>query len=144
VWDSGEMFFLVDVMETRNDDVCCPDDNYNYTPPNHNGCADRFRAGVLVDVEADGPDEDDLRNASVFASFDEVVGSFSHNGVDYNVSFTGFWEADQDLPVGEGWSAELEHTHFEVRAEVWEADEPRVPRDPVISPDPVGCERNQN
>jgi hypothetical protein len=121
VWDSDEMFFFIDVFETNNKLECCPDGNYNKIPPNHNGCADRFRVGLLVDLDRDGMDVGDLQDAEIFSSFDQEVGSFTHMGVNYNVYLTGFWGAGEEGPVlkGEGWSPENEFTHFEVRAEVW-------------------------
>ena len=122
-WDSDEMFFLIDMWETHNTPVeaCCPDGNENGTHPNQNGCADRFRVGVLADFDGDGDiDVDDLLMAPVGSCFDEVVGSFSYMGVNYNISLTGFWETGEEGPVliGEGWSPEFEFTHFEIRAEV--------------------------
>ncbi len=121
-WDSGEMFFLIDMWETHNTPVepCCPDGNENGTYPNQNGCADRFRVGLLVDLEGDGMDVGDLQDADVGSCFDEVVDSFTYLDVDYNVSLTGFWETGEEGPVliGEGWSPEFGFTHFEIRAEV--------------------------
>ena len=128
-WDSGEMFFVIDVLETANNSECCPDDNWQGVPPNQNGCADRFRVGELVDVDGNGMDTSDLEAAEVFASFNQEVGDFSYMGVDYKVYLTGFWEQDENgdpVQTGEGWSPETAYTHFEVRAEVWEADSSRV------------------
>jgi hypothetical protein len=129
-WDSGEMFFLIDVWETHNTPVddCCPDGNENATYPNQSGCADRFRVGVLADFNGNGDiDVDDLLKADVGSCFNEVVGSFTYMDVDYNVSLTGFWETGEEGAelIGEGWSPEYEFTHFEVRAEVRVA--PQVP-----------------
>lgn len=126
-WDSGEMFFFMDVFETENmpAENCCPDGNLNKTPPNENGCADRFRVGILADY-GEGIDVEDLKNALEPGScFDEFVGSFTtvDDEVTYSVFFTGFWEAGDTAPVGEGWSPERGFTHFEVRAEVWVGDE---------------------
>lgn len=126
IWDSGEMFFFMDVFETENMPAgdCCPDGNLNKTPPNENGCADRFRVGLLKDPGEDVSVEN-LENAPPPGScFDEFVGSFttSPDEVTYSVYFTGFWEAGDAQPVGEGWSPEMNFTHFEVRAEVWEGN----------------------
>jgi len=122
VWYREEMSFLIDVFETYNYDECCPDGNFNGEEPNLGGCADRFRVGVLEDLNGNGVfDEDDLLAASVFSTFDKMVGSFEHDGVQYEVSLTGFWELDENgapILTGEGWSPEDEFTHFEVRAEV--------------------------
>ena len=121
-WDSGEMFFVIDVLETNNYTVCCPDGNENGTPPNQSGCADRFRVGILADYDGDGDiDADDLLSAPVGSSFDEEVDTFTYRGVEYSVRLSGFWEAGEEGPVlkGEGWSPEYDFTHFEVRAEVW-------------------------
>ena len=122
VWSGEEMSFLIDVFETYNYDQCCPDGNPTGEGPNKQGCADRFRVGVLEDLNGNGVlDKDDLRAATVFSTFDKVVGSFYHENVHYEVSLTGFWELDKDgdpILTGEGWSPEYEFTHFEVRAEV--------------------------
>jgi hypothetical protein len=128
VWDGGEtseggeMSFVIEVFETNNYTECCPDGNYNGDEPNQNGCADRFRVGVLKDFNGNGViDLDDLRAANFFSTFDEVVGNFFYEGVHYEVSLTGFWEQGEDgQPVlkGEGWSPEYEFIHFEVRAQV--------------------------
>ena len=122
VWQGDEMSFLIDVYETQNGAECCPDGNLNGDVPNQSGCADRFRVGVLEDTNGDGVlDEKDLQSASVFSTFDTVVGEFEHKGVAYEVSLTGFWELGEDgSPVltGVGWSPEYAFTHFEVRAEV--------------------------
>ena len=84
--------------------------------------SDIVRVGVLEDLNGNGVfDEDDLLAASVFSTFDKMVGSFEHDGVQYEVSLTGFWELDENgapILTGEGWSPEDEFTHFEVRAEV--------------------------
>jgi hypothetical protein len=128
--EGGEMSFLIEVYETDNFTERCPDGNINGEEPNQNGCADRFRVGVLEDFDDDGDiDLDDLKlhEADDFSSFDEVVGEFPYEDVCYEVSLTGFWEnGETGLPVlkGEGWSPENEPTHFnefihfEVRAEV--------------------------
>jgi hypothetical protein len=117
-WDSGEMFFLIEVYETANIvPGCCPDGNDCGTAPNDMGCADRFRVGVLVDP-------DDLSGAEVGSCFDKWVGKFTYpleTDDEYEVFLTGFWEYEEDGdPVlkGEGWSPEYQFTHFEVRAEV--------------------------
>jgi hypothetical protein len=120
--EGGEMSFLIEVFETNNYTECCPDGNYNGDEPNQSGCADRFRVGVLKDFNDSGDiDLDDLQAATVFSTFDEVVGNFFYDGVHYEVSLTGFWENGEDgepVLVGEGWSPEYEFIHFEVRAEV--------------------------
>ena len=121
VWSGEEMSFLIEVYETYNYDECCPDGNMGGDEPNQNGCADRFRIGVLVDKDGDGIDAEDLEEASVFSTFDLIVGEFDHDGEHYQVSLTGFWERGENgspLLVGEGWSPEYEFIHFEVRAEV--------------------------
>lgn len=139
-WDSEEMFFFIDVFETNNQLECCPDGNYNKIPPNQNGCADRFRVGVLDDYNGDGEinaeDLDPAITPEPGASFDARVGSFEYMGVEYNVYLTGFWEEGPDGPIltGEGWSPEEEHIHFEVRAEIWEADA-AGDREPKVSSD---------
>ena len=123
VWYGNEMSFLIEVFETNNYDECCPDGNLNGDEPNQAGCADRFRVGVLEDLNGNGLiDADDLRESSVFSTFDKPVGQFEHNGVEYEVSLTGFWEnGENGSPVltGVGWSPEYEFVHFEVRAEVY-------------------------
>ena len=122
VWDSNEMSFLIEVYETNNYDECCPDGNLNGDVPNQSGCADRFQVGVLSDSNGNGVlDSDDLQNATVSSTFDEPVGQFKYEGVDYEVSLTGLWENREDgTPVltGVGWSPEYGYIHFEVRAEV--------------------------
>lgn len=122
VWQGEEMSFLIDVYETYNYDACCPDGNVGGVEPNQEGCADRFRVGVLKDVNGnDQFDTEDLSEATVFSTFDEVVGEFNHAGVHYEVSLTGFWELGENgesVLVGEGWSPEYNFIHFEVRAEV--------------------------
>jgi hypothetical protein len=124
--EEGEMSFLIEVWETYNytqDPECCPDGNPNSEGPNKSGCADRFRVAVLNDFDEDSDiDEDDLlyEDVEFLSPFDKVVGKFNHDGVDYEVSLTGFWENGENGPVltGEGWSPEYEFIHFEVRAEV--------------------------
>lgn len=122
VWEGGEMSFLIEVFETDNYAECCPDGNLNGEGPNQSGCADRFRVGVLEDQNSNGViDLDDLRAATVFSTFDRVIGTFVYENVTYEVSLTGFWENGEDgQPVltGEGWSPEYDFIHFEVRAEV--------------------------
>ena len=125
-WDSGEMFFLIEVYETRNIvPGCCPDGNDCGTAPNDMGCADRFRVGVLIDIEKDGIDAGDLSDAEVGSCFVERVGKFTYAsppsgaGQEYEVFLTGFWENNEDgepVLTGEGWSPEYQFTHFEVRA----------------------------
>lgn len=142
VWNSGEMFFFIDVWETANrpapnEENCCPDGNLVDTGRNESGCADRFRVGVLEDNypvgDPDGViDSDDLKNAPPpGACFDAPVGSFTYDEVDYEIYFTGFWEAGDSEPVGEGWSPEYDITHFEVRAEVWETGVAETDREAV-------------
>ena len=128
-WNSGEMFFFIDVWETANrpapdEENCCPDGNLVDTGRNESGCADRFRVGVLMDYNENGIiDSEDLEMApEPGACFDALVGSFTYDEVDYEIYLTGFWEAGDPEPVGEGWSPEYDITHFEVRAEVWEAE----------------------
>jgi hypothetical protein len=164
-WDSGEMFFFIDVWETANRPAanCCPDGNLVDTGRNVSGCADRFRVGVLEDNYPPGdPPEDpagdkvidvrDLKNAlepgacfdARVRSFSEVDYTFSYQGVNYNVYFTGFWEAGDPEPVGEGWSPEYDITHFEVRAEVWEAGVAETDREAVkcaANPNYTGCDQ---
>jgi hypothetical protein len=150
VWDSGEMFFFIDVWETENrptaeEENCCPDGNLVDTGRNESGCADRFRVGVLEDnYPAGDPGGDgvidikDLENApDPGACFDALVDSFTYDKVDYEIYLTGFWEAGDPEPVGEGWSPEYDITHFEVRAEVWEADA-------ASDRDAVKCAANPN
>lgn len=144
VWSGEEMSFLIEVFETNNYDECCPDGNWNGEVPNQKGCADRFRVGVLKDVNGNGVlDTEDLQAATAFSTFDEVVGEFDHKGVHYEVSLTGFWElGENDAPVlvGEGWSPEYEHTHFEVRAEVNVAGERPVKAGTTVSSN-AACEQ---
>jgi hypothetical protein len=128
-WDFGEMFFFMDIWETANrpPSHCCPDGNVNDAGRNEFGCADRFRVGVLEDFNENGViDPNDLERApEPGSSFDVPIGTFTYprgNGVEYNAYLTGFWEAGGTEPVGEGWSPESNFTHFEVRAEVWEAE----------------------
>lgn len=140
-WDSGEMFFFIDVFETNNQLECCPDGNYKTIPPNQNGCADRFRVGILDDYTGDGKiDEADLDPAITpepGSSFDAQVGSFTYMGVEYNVYLTGFWEVGEQGPIltGVGWSPEEEYIHFEVRAEIWESQAAEG-REPKVSSGP--------
>jgi hypothetical protein len=117
VWDSGEMFFVMDLWETANPDPC-PDGNPNGTYPNVNGCADRLRVGLLDDYNDNGViDEGDLPLADVGAGFEQPVASFAYGGDRYTVSLSGFWEVGPVLK-GEAWTPENELTHLEVRAQV--------------------------
>jgi hypothetical protein len=149
-WDSGEMFFFIDVWETANrpaagEENCCPDGNLVDTGRNEAGCADRFRVGVLEDYNKNGViDSGDLELApDPGACFDALVGSFTYGEVDYEIYLTGFWEAGDSVPVGEGWSPEYDITHFEVRAEVWEAEaaEGRPAAKCVANPNYTSCDR---
>ncbi len=151
-WDSDEMFFFIDVWETANrpapdEENCCPDGNLVDTGRNESGCADRFRVGVLKDLDGNGIDVDDLKKAPPpGSSFDILVGEFTYpdenDGVKYNVYLTGFWEFEEGGSVltGEGWSPEGEFIHFEVRAEVWEAARAGDRKaKPVTSPRLASC-----
>jgi hypothetical protein len=87
------------------------EDNYPPGDPPEDPAGDK-----VIDVR-------DLKNApDPGACFDAEIDSFTYDDVDYKVYLTGFWEAGAQEPVGEGWSPEYDITHFEVRAEVWEAD----------------------
>jgi hypothetical protein len=145
-WDSGEMFFFMDVFETNNNLECCPDGNYN-PAPHDDGCADRFRVGLLEDFNGnDVIDPNDLEMApEPGACFDALVGSFSYSSeeldVNYNVYLTGFWEAGEPPEQkGEGWSKENEFIHFEVRAEVWDAAITREAKQCSPNPPYPSCE----
>lgn len=131
LWSSGPTEFTLDVMETANnpaDGVCRDNDggetgnDTGFTPPN---CADRFRFTVGWPVNPTGDEP-----------FDQVVGSFMHEGVRYAISMSGFWDADGNL-VAEAWSDEGSHNRFDVQMSI-QSFPPPPPEQQVPAIPPLG------
>jgi hypothetical protein len=123
-WDSGEMFFALQMLETVNYPTSgiCPDGNAVGVGVNDNGCADRLQFGALGDFDNSGSiDAGDLALVMFNDVFDETIASFNYMGERYHVNLTGFWEFmnPNRVLVGQGWAPEMEITHFDVRAQVY-------------------------
>ncbi|MDP1896324.1 MAG: PEP-CTERM sorting domain-containing protein [Sulfurimicrobium sp.] len=96
VWSSGELEFVLQVWETPNEQVPCPN--------GLNPCSDRFGYKVLGATEFGDP-------------IDMVMGGFNWDGTNYVVSSSGFFDALGNQ-LGLAWSAEELHNPFYVNHEV--------------------------
>ncbi len=97
VWASGALIFSLEEWETLNA-APCPG------PATNGPCDDRIRYALGYPTVPTGD------------VFDQQVGAFSYNGVNYNVDMNGFW--DNGNLVGTYWSPEDQWSRMNVRAEV--------------------------
>lgn len=106
VWSSGPMDFTLGVWETLNDAPCEPPGN-----PATTECDDRlqYEAGWRV--------------IPVGGSVDDVIGMFDWEGNKYEVSMSGFYDANAELQ-GTFWSGEGTSNTAFVNAQVRAVPEP--------------------
>lgn len=98
VWNSGMMTFTLEEWETLNyPSGPCPEGNVP--------CADRLRYAA------------GYPNPPTGNVFDQTIGSFVYDGVNYIVDMNGFWDQNVNL-VGTFWSPEDQWSRMDVRAEI--------------------------
>ncbi len=102
LFNSGEIFFVLDLWETLNSTPCPP--SMNPTGPSGSVCDDRLRFGTGFPI------------SPTIDFFDEVLGTFDYMGDQFTVHVNAFWNDGQQ--TGVGWSPEEGVTRFFVRAQI--------------------------
>jgi hypothetical protein len=110
LFDSGEIFFVLDLWETLNQAPCPP--SMGVVGPSGSVCDDRLRFGTGFPI------------SPTIDIFDELLGHFDYMGDQYGVRVNAFWDDGQQ--TGVGWSTETGVTRFFVRAQITTVPEPGI------------------